>query len=438
MKDMTTGSPAKVIVRFAVPLLLSFLLQLTYHIVDTRIVGTFLGDDALAAVGATTVLYSVFAGFFSGLGNGFGIITAMHFGAKDLNKVRISFLSAIIMGMGLVTLLVCIAECLMTGILSFLNVPEGLMHESLGYIRIVIAGMVVTMLYNILLASARAIGDSVTPLLTLVVSVCLNIAGDLVLIGIFGMGVKGAAIATVGAQIITLSVCAVYLYRRYEFFRLRKGDTKLLDKDMMKNMLLTGISMGLMSSLISIGSFILQTGINGFGNSYIVAQSTARRITDLLMSIFVAIGQAMSTYTGQNYGAGKYDRIRQGMKAGYAITCSWCVFVIVIVYTLAPLMITAITGSSDPVMIDAANRYLRFDSLLYVLVAVIFVLRHTLQGIGDKVTPLISSGIEMTGKVVLTYTLVPALGYNGVILVEPIVWIIMIIPLVVRIRKWQS
>ena len=438
MKDMTTGSPAKVIVRFAVPLLLSFLLQLTYHIADTRIVGTFLGDEALAAVGATTVLYSVFAGFFSGLGNGFGIITAMHFGAKDLNKVRISFLSAIIMGMGLVTILVCAAECFMTGILSFLNVPEGLMHESLGYIRIVIAGMIVTMLYNILLASARAIGDSVTPLLTLVVSVCLNIAGDLVLIGIFDMGVKGAAIATVAAQIITLSVCAVYLYRRYDFFRLRKGDMTLLEKDMMKNMLLTGISMGLMSSLISIGSFILQTGINGFGNSYIVAQSTARRITDLLMSIFVAIGQAMSTYTSQNYGAGKHDRIKQGMKAGYAITCSWCVFVIVIVYTLAPLMITAITGSSDPVMIDAANRYLRFDSLLYVLVAVIFVLRHTLQGIGDKVTPLISSGIEMTGKVVLTYTLVPALGYNGVILVEPIVWIIMIIPLVVRIRKWQS
>jgi Na+-driven multidrug efflux pump len=206
---------------------------------------------------------------------------------------------------------------------------------------------------------------------------------------------------------------------------------------MMVTMMKTGLSMALMSCLISIGSFVLQTAINGLGNSYIVAQSAARRITEILMSVFVAIGHTMATYCSQNLGADRWDRIHEGMKAGYWITCLWCVLVLVIVYTLAPTLICMITGSSDLVMIHAATQYLRIDSILYVLVAVIFVQRNSMQGIGDTVTPLISSGIEMAGKIILAFTLVPALGYFGVILVEPIVWIVMIIPLILKVRTWE-
>ena len=156
------------------------------------------------------------------------------------------------------------------------------------------------------------------------------------------------------------------------------------------------------------------------------------------MSIFVAVGQTMATYCSQNLGADRWDRIHQGMKVGYWITCLWCIIVLVIVYTLAPTLIVLITSSSDAVMIHAADQYLRIDSILYVLVAIIFVQRHSMQGVGDTVTPLVSSGIEMIGKIILAYTLVPALGYFGVILVEPIVWIFMIIPLIWKVRKWEK
>ena len=156
------------------------------------------------------------------------------------------------------------------------------------------------------------------------------------------------------------------------------------------------------------------------------------------MAVFVAVGQTLATYCGQNYGAKRYDRIAEGMKVGYKLTCGWCVFVILIVYLWAPWLIRMTTGSEDQLMIQAASRYLRIDTLLYVLVAVIFVLRNSLQGVGDRITPLISSGIEMLGKVILTGTLVPALGYTGVILVEPIVWIVMIVPLIIQMRKWRK
>lgn len=437
MKDMTVGSPMKILIQFATPILLGNLLQLTYTLIDTRIIGIFLGDHALAAVGATTQLSMLFIGFFVGLTNGFAIMTARNFGVKNYEKVRESFLLALLMGTGLVIGVIALTLLFLHPVLMFLNVSEDLMPEAKAYVRIIIAGMVVTLLYNVFLSSARAIGDSLTPLLTLCVSVLLNVGGDYLLVGVLHTGVWGAAAATIFAQGITLVICALYIFRKYAFFRIRKSDFGNLDVPMARSMLASGLSMGLMSSLITIGSLILQTGINGLGNSYIVAQSVARQITNVLMSVFVAVGNAMATYCSQNYGAGNVERVRQGMKAGYWITCIWCAFVLLIVYSAAPLLVRMITGSSDAVMIHAASQYLRIDSILYVLVAVIFVQRNSLQGIGDKVTPLISSGIEMVGKVVLTYTLVPVMGYFGVILVEPIVWIVMIVPLIIKVRKWE-
>ena len=433
MNDMTTGSPVRIIIKFTIPILLGNLLQLAYSVIDMRLVGTFLGDHALAAVGATSVMYTLFIGFFMGIANGFAVMTARHFGGKNMEKVHISFVSSIVMGAVLAVSISILCLLFLGPIMRLLNVPDSIFAESSGYIRIIIAGLLITMLYDILIASARAIGDSVTPLLTLFLSVGLNIAGDILLLGVLHTGVWGAALATVAAQLITAVVCGVYILRRYDFYRYRSGDLQLLERPMMK----TGLSMALMSCLISIGSFVLQTAINGLGNSYIVAQSAARRITEILMSVFVAIGHTMATYCSQNLGADRWDRIHEGMKAGYWITCLWCVAVLVIVYTLAPTLICMITGSSDLVMIHAATQYLRIDSILYVLVAVIFVQRNSMQGIGDTVTPLISSGIEMAGKIILAFTLVPALGYFGVILVEPIVWIVMIIPLILKVRTWE-
>ena len=438
MNDMTIGSPIKIITKFTIPILLGNLLQLAYNVIDMRLVGSFLGDRSLAAVGATAVMYTLFVGFFMGVANGFAVTTARYFGSKNMEKVHVAFVSSIVMGVVLSAGVSLLCLIFLPPIMQFLNVPENIFSESAGYIRIIIAGLVVTMIYNVLLASARAIGDSITPLLTLFVSVGLNIFGDILFLGVLHTGVWGAAAATIASQAITAAVCCVYILNKYRFYRFRPADIRRMEQPMMVTMVKTGLSMAFMNSLISIGSFILQTAINDLGNSYIVAQSAARRITEILMSIFVAVGQTMATYCSQNLGADRWDRIHQGMKVGYWITCLWCIIVLVIVYTLAPTLIVLITSSSDAVMIHAADQYLRIDSILYVLVAIIFVQRHSMQGVGDTVTPLVSSGIEMIGKIILAYTLVPALGYFGVILVEPIVWIFMIIPLIWKVRKWEK
>ena len=438
MNDMTIGSPIKIITKFTIPILLGNLLQLAYNVIDMRLVGSFLGDRSLAAVGATAVMYTLFVGFFMGVANGFAVTTARYFGSKSMEKVHVAFVSSIVMGVVLSAGVSLLCLIFLPPIMQFLNVPENIFSESASYIRIIIAGLVVTMIYNVLLASARAIGDSITPLLTLFVSVGLNIFGDILFLGVLHTGVWGAAAATIASQAITAAVCCVYILNKYRFYRFRPADIRRMEQPMMVTMVKTGLSMAFMNSLISIGSFILQTAINDLGNSYIVAQSAARRITEILMSIFVAVGQTMATYCSQNLGADRWDRIHQGMKVGYWITCLWCIIVLVIVYTLAPTLIVLITSSSDAVMIHAADQYLRIDSILYVLVAIIFVQRHSMQGVGDTVTPLVSSGIEMIGKIILAYTLVPALGYFGVILVEPIVWIFMIIPLIWKVRKWEK
>lgn len=444
MNNLTDGRPAKVIIRFMIPVLLGNLLQLTYSIADTRIVGSLLGDTALAGIGAAAALNSLFNGFFMGIANGFAVIMAQAFGEGSFTKVRRIFAVSLVMGGALAAGMITVTVALLGPVLSFLNVPDDLIPVTSGYIRIVLIGMIITMIYDVLLASSRAVGDSVTPLLILILSVVLNIGGDLLLIGVLHTDVRGAAAATVAAQFAALIICAVYLLRKYDFFRIRGKDLGLADGRLVIDMLTTGLSMGLMSSMISIGSLILQTAINDLGNSYIVAQAAARKLTDVLMSVFIAMGQTMATYCGQNYGAWKLRRIREGMRAGYIITCGWCVIVLLVVYLGAPQLVAAITDSSDQVMIEAASRYLKIDCILYFLVAIIFVQRNSLQGIGDRVTPLISSGIEMLGKIVLTYTLVRSAGYTGVIFVEPIVWIVMIIPLIgrwiriLRSEKWQS
>lgn len=444
MNNMTQGLPSKVIIRFMMPVLMGNLFQLTYSITDTRIVGTFLGDAALAGVGSAAVLHSLFNGFFMGIANGMAITISQFFGAKKMERLRGAFAASLVLGILQAAALVGVTLLMLGPILAFLNVPAELLPITKGYIRIIIAGMMVTMLYDICLASARAVGDSATPLFIMILSVLLNIAGDIFFLGVLRTGVNGAAIATVAAQFIALITCATYLYRKYSFIRVKKDDFRSIDGSTAYEMFVAGLSMGFMSSMINIGSLILQTAINVLGSSYIVAQTAARRITEVLMSIFVAMGQTLPTYAGQNFGAGNYRRIKEGMKFGYQVTIGWCVVVLVVVYLAAPTLIQMITGSEDKVMINAANNYLRTDTLLYFLVAIIFVQRTTLQGIGDRKTPLISSGIELTGKLILTLTIVPAMGYAGVILVEPIVWCVMIIPLILKVRsitrseQWQS
>lgn len=435
MKDLTKGKPATLILTFALPIFFGNLLQLTYSLVDTRIVGSYLGEDALAAVGATSTLSNLIVGFLAGLTSGFAIITAQRFGAKDEKGLKKSFAASLVLGSGIAIALTAAGLLFLNPILRFLNVPAELAETAYAYIFIIIAGILVTLLYDVLAATMRALGDTVTPLVILALSVALNIAGDLFFIVILKTGVRGAAIATVLAQVIALVSCCAYMIKRYEILRLRGEDFQMHQKGMIRQMLSSGLSMGFMSSLVNIGSLTLQTAINKLGQDIIVAHTAARKITEIFMIMFSVFGQTMATYCGQNLGAGKIDRIKKGIGLAIFYTCIWCVLVLAASYTIGAWLVYLVTGSSNQTVILNATNYLKFDTIFYFVTALICIIRNAMQGLGEHITPLVSSSLEMVGKIVIAQTLVPWLGYTGVILAEPIVWFIMVIPLLVQIFR---
>lgn len=435
MKDLTKGKPSVLILTFALPIFLANLLQLTYSIVDTRIVGTFLGENMLAAVGATTTLSNLIIGFLLGLSNGFAIVTAQKFGAKDIRAVKKSFATAIILGVLTALVLTVVGLVFLHPILRFLNIPDELFKESASYISVIIAGLLATFLYDICAAVLRAIGDTITPLIILAISVVLNVAGDIFFVVIVKAGVRGAAVATVLAQLIAFVVCAFYMVKKYDILRLSRTDFKGMESAMVKNMLGGGLSMGFMSSLVNIGSLTLQTAINKLGQDIIVAHTAARKISEIFMVMFTVFGQTMATYCGQNIGAGKVDRGKKGIRLSILYTCIWCTLVIIASYTIGGWLVYLVTGSSNDAVIVNATNYLKFDTIFYYVTAVICIVRNAMQGLGEHITPLISSSLEMIGKIIIAATLVPVMGYTGVIIAEPLVWFIMVIPLIVKIYR---
>lgn len=447
MKDLTKGKPSRLILAFAIPIFMANILQLTYSIVDTRIVGSYLGENSLAAVGATTTLSNLMIGFLMGLANGFAIITAQKFGARDYAGVKKSFALSIKMGCIIALAITVLCLLFLRQILGFLNVSDDLMGMAVSYIFIIIAGLVATFLYDACAAALRALGDTVTPLVILAVSVCLNMAGDIFFVVVLKAGVAGAAIATVLAQVIAFIVCYVYMVKRYELLRLSQSDlfdSQILrrrmklcgencDTVMKMTMLKAGLSMAFMSSLVNIGSLTLQTAINRLGQDIIVAHTAARKISEIFMVMFTVFGQTMATFCGQNIGAGEVARVKKGIKLAIFYTCIWCTMAIIASYTIGPWLVKLVTGTNNPIVIKNATNYLKFDTLFYYVTAVICIVRNAMQGLGEQITPLVSSSLEMVGKIVIAFTLVPLLGYTGVIVAEPIVWFIMVIPLLVKI-----
>lgn len=435
MKDLTKGKPSILILTFALPIFLGNLLQLTYSLIDTRIVGSFLGEDALAAVGATTTLSNLIIGFLFGLCNGFGILTAQYFGARKMDRLRKSFAHALEFGIVVAILLTAAGLIFLNPILVFLNVPEELTTVAYEYIAVIIAGLIATLFYDVFAATLRAMGNTVIPLIILFLSVIMNIGGDLLFVAVFDTGVWGAAFATVLSQVVAAVVCGIYIYIKYPILRIKSTDFACNDLSMVRNMISSGLSMGFMSSLVNIGSLTLQTSINKLGQDIIIAHTAARKISEIFMIMFSVFGQTMATYCGQNIGAGEIKRIKKGILLAIGYTYIWCVLNIITSYTISPWLVSVITGSHNPVVIENATAYLKFDTLFYFVPAVICILRNSLQGLGERVIPVISSFLEMGGKVVIAATLVPMLNYTGVILAEPIVWFIMVIPLLIKIFR---
>lgn len=434
MKDLTKGKPIRLILLFAVPLFVGQLFQLFYSLADTRIVGQTLGDEALAAVGATTTLSDMLLSFLNGLTNGFAIVIATCFGAKDERQMKKAMGGTILLGSCCAVVLSGLCLLNMSGLLKLLNISPELFAAARGYIGIVIAGLLAATLYNICAAMLRAIGDSFTPLLFLILAAFLNIAMDYGFILCLHTGVEGAAYATVIAQAVSAFLCFLYMRRKYPQLTLKKEDFKP-DMILYKKLFGAGLSMGFMTSLVGIGTMALQTSINTFGTDIIVAHTAARKISSIYMLPFSVMGTTLATYCGQNLGAGKYSRIRQGIRDTVLVTFVWCTGVIISAYTVAPWLIRTVTATQKKDIIDTASLYLRVNTPFYYVPTVICLFRNSMQGFGDNRTPVISSSLEMIGKVLIALLLAPVIGYYGIIVAEPIVWFIMVIPLVVNMVR---
>lgn len=441
MKDLTHGKPAKIILYFALPILIGNLFNLAYNLADTRIVGTYLGNDALAAVGSISTLNDLLVGFVVGLANGFAVIMAQYFGSGDRNKSRKVFALSILMGLIVTAVIVAGSFIFMGGLLEWMNVMDEHREAATAYITVIIAGLFFSIIYNVLAGNLRAIGDAYTPLIFLVLSAVLNVALDILCVKYLGMGVKGAAVATVASQAVSVILCFIYTWKKYPFLHFRIKDF-VPEGVLVMHMIESGMSMGLMSCLVSFGTLSLQTAINTLGTNTIVAHAATRKLTNLYMLPFSVLGTTMATYSGQNYGAGRYDRIRSGLKVSLSCSYIWCLIVLVASYTICPYLIVAITDTSIQEVIDTACLYQRFDTCFYVLVPTITILRNSLQGMGDHVTPIISSGLELVGKVLIALLLTPVIGYWGIIISEPIVWAVMVVPLIIsmagRLKKFVN
>mgnify|MGYP000156931460 FL=1 len=443
MKDLTKGRPSVLILTFALPIFLANLLQLTYSLADTRIVGTFLGDNALAAVGATTTLSNLIVQFLMGMCNGFAIISAQCFGAKDMDRLRRSLGNSLVLGLLAAVVLTIGGLVFLQPILRFLNVPENLLNTATQYVSVIIAGLVVTLLYDVLSATLRAIGDTVTPLIVLAVSVVLNIGGDLLLIVVLHMGVLGAAVATVLSQLIAVVVCAVYLWKKYEILRIRVDDMKLQDAGMLRNMLSSGLSMGFMSSLVNIGTLTLQTSINKLGQNIIIAHTAARKISEIFMIMFSVFGQTMATYCGQNLGAGEITRIKKGVHASSFLAFLTSAFISIVMFLFGKTLLSMfISGDPEQTsqVLAIAWHYLSIMASCLCILYFLYVYRSALQGLGNTMIPMLSGVVEFFVRVGVALLLPKLIGQNGIFYAEIAAWtgaaVLLMISYYINIRKF--
>lgn len=434
MKDLTTGKPIKIILLFAIPLFIGQLFQLFYSLADTRIVGAILGETSLAAVGATTTLSDFLIGLLNGFTNGCAIIIATYFGSGDRDNMKKAIGGTILSGIVLSVLISAGCLLFLPRILGALNVADFLMAESKAYIGIVLAGLLAATLYNVCAAILRALGDTFTPLLFLILAAVLNVVLDYTLIKYGNMGVAGAALATVIAQAVSAVLCFFYMKVRYPELSLCREDFRF-DKIIYKKLIATGSSMGFMVAFVNLGTLALQITINTFNQDIIVAHTAARKATNIFMLPFSVLGTTLATFCGQNLGAGKYSRIKTGLRDTLLLTFIWCAGVALVAYTLSGPLVHMITASDNEVILSTASLYLKVNTSFYFVTAIICLFRNSMQGFGDNKTPVFSSSLELIGKVAISFLLAPAIGYMGIIVAEPIVWFIMVIPLIVNMVR---
>ncbi len=421
--DLTQGNILKGILLFALPIFLSNLLQQTYNLTDISIIGHALGDDALSAIGSVSTIYGMFMSLLFGMGSGISVVVARYFGANDAKGLRKAVANTTILAAAWIFGITVIAVTTLKTVMRLLNIPEELFAAAYSYAIIMLSLLVFSFTYNVLTGLLRAIGNSVSGIFFLLISVSSNILLDLVFIYTLGFGIKGAAIATIIAQFISASVSFIYSWKKIPELHFGKEDF-VVDKEILLDLFSSGLAFALMFSIVNIGTVILQSAINSFGPATIAAHVTARKISELCMMMLSTLANAMSTFAGQNHGAKKYDRIMEGLKKTVLFGFGVAAVLNLMIYTIGDFMVRQISGSTNPEVISTAIFYLKLDLPFYFVLAILLITRMTLQGMGAKVIPLAGSVMELLLKAFTAFYLAKKLGYLGIAICEPATWVI--------------
>mgnify|MGYP001630150902 CR=1 FL=1 len=423
--DLTVGKPLFQILRFALPLVLGTLFQQLYSFADTVIVGRCLGTDALGAVGTTYSLNFLILGFVQGACVGFGIPVAETFGAKDQGGLRKYLFNGALLCVVLSVVFALFTTLMAGPLLQLIHTPEELYADAVLYIRIIFLGIPATVLYNYASSVLRAMGDSQHPFYFLLVASVLNIGLDYLLIVSMGMGVDGAAIATVLSQLLSGGLCAFWFFTRtakQEELTFR-GQSSLLSAGHCKRLAYIGFPMGFEYSVSAIGAVIMQDAINLLGSTAVAAQTAGEKIRQMFTLPMESVGMAMATYVGQNHGAHRTDRIKQGIKDGCTIQLTYCVAAWVVIFFVKPYAVGLVLGDADPAVTAGAIQYLAIMSLLFCFHGLLMIFRNTLQGLGYSVQAIISGVGELIGRSLGGLLAVKTgLGYVGICLSNPFAW----------------
>lgn len=435
-KDMTSGSPLKMILFFSIPVLLGNLFQQFYNMVDTIIVGRYLGEEALAAVGSTGCLMFLVLGFANGIAQGFGVMISHAFGAKDFPLLKHYVALSLILTVVVSVILTVPTVAASRELLLWMHTPENIIGMADAYIKVIFAGIILTMLYNVLSGILRGIGDSKTPLYFLILSSVLNIVLDIFLIVNVKLGTAGAAYATIISQGVSAVLCFFYMFYKFDILRTSSRDY-YLDFIGIRKMLAIGIPMALNYSITAVGTMIMQSAVNVFGSSVVAAFTAASKVNNIATQTMPTLGTALATYCGQNLGAGKYKRIYEGMRQGFFLCLAAAAVAAAICILGGRSIVGWFVSNPSEEIFTYAMQYLIIASGFFLPLAMIFLYRNALQGLNEGLVPMLSGAVELLCRFAVIALIPESAGFFGVCFADPAAWVGAALPLLITYLLWK-
>ncbi len=420
--DMTIGSPAQGILRFALPLILGYILQQMYLVIDAAIVGRWVSVEALAAIGASSSITFLVMGFCNGSCAGFAIPVAQMFGARNYSKMRAYVAHSIRIGVVIAIVLTVLTALFCGRILKVVNTPADIFGDAYTFLLLTFLTIPFTIAYNLLSGFIRALGNSRQPFFFLIVSSLVNIVLDVILILWMGMGVEGAGIATMLSQALAASLCWIFIRRRMQLL-IPHGQEWNYHDSMTGHLLNSGIPMGLQFSITGIGIIMLQSANNALGTTYVAAFTASMRIKYLFTCVFENIGVAMATYCGQNMGARQIERIGQGIRSAIVIMAIYSVFTFLVIFPFADNLMMLFVDGSQREIVDLAAQFMRINNYFYPILGLLCIFRYSIQGMGFSNLSMMSGVMEMIARSGVSLWLVPTFHFTGVCFGDPMAWL---------------